>query len=215
VAPVPSRAVTHLLTGPRTPREDGPAGNERLTAWTGALLFVLLAAEGVTILAIGTLTVPHIVVGMVLLGPVALKVASTGYRFVRYYTGQASYRRAGPPAPALRVLGPVVVVSTVAVLASGVALLLVPRADQDLVFTLHKASFIVWFGATSLHVLAYLWRVPRLISSELGVERQTPVPRHRVLRLTALAGSLAVGVVLAAATFHLTAPWSHGAQLGG
>jgi hypothetical protein len=207
--------VTQLLIGPRAPRDEGPAGNERLTAWTGALLFVLLAAEGVTILAIGTLTVPHIVLGMVLLGPVGLKVASTGYRFVRYYTGQPSYRRAGPPAPVLRVLGPVVVASTVAVLATGIALLLVPEADRDVVFTLHKASFIVWFAATTVHVLGYVWRVPRLLSGDLRAKRHPPVVHHRALRLTALAGSLAVGVALAAATFHLAAPWSHGALLGG
>ena len=44
---------------------------------------------------------------MLLLGPVALKVGSVFYRFVRYYTGSEPYRRKGRPAP-LRVIGPVI-----------------------------------------------------------------------------------------------------------
>ena len=41
---------------------------------------------------------PHMFIGLVLIGPVALKLASTGYRFVRYYTGAPVYVAKGPPA---------------------------------------------------------------------------------------------------------------------
>ena len=58
----------------------------------GALLFVLLAVLGVTILRIGQLMWLHLFLGLLLIGPLALKLASTGYRFARYYTGQPSYR---------------------------------------------------------------------------------------------------------------------------
>ena len=61
---------------------------------------------------------------MLLIGPVVLKVCSTGYRFVRYYTGAAAYRRKGPPAPLLRLLGPVVLLTSVAVIGTGVMLAL-------------------------------------------------------------------------------------------
>ena len=27
---------------------------------------------------------------------------------------------------------------------------------------LHKASFVLWFGAMTVHVLAYVWRLPHL-----------------------------------------------------
>lgn len=60
------------------------------------MLLVLLAAEGVTILSVQRLLTAHFFVGMLLIGPVALKVCSTSYRFVRYYTGAATYRRKGP-----------------------------------------------------------------------------------------------------------------------
>jgi hypothetical protein len=82
------------------PRASGGAeGNERLTAMTGAVLLVLLAAEGFTILSLRQLLTPHFFIGMLLLGPVALKAGSTIYRFARYYTGSALYRRKGPPGP--------------------------------------------------------------------------------------------------------------------
>lgn len=70
-------------------------GNERLTAMTGAVLLVLLAAEGATILRIHQLLTVHFFIGMLLIGPVLLKMGSTGYRFVRYYTGSAEYVRKG------------------------------------------------------------------------------------------------------------------------
>ena len=80
-------------------------GNEQLTAMTGAVLLVLLAAEGVTIAAIvlrHQLLTLHFFIGFLMIGPVLLKLGSTGYRFVRYYTGAAPYVRKGPPAPLLR-----------------------------------------------------------------------------------------------------------------
>ena len=46
---------------------------------------------------IGQLLWLHLFVGLLLIGPVVLKLASTGYRFARYYTNDAVYRRKGPP----------------------------------------------------------------------------------------------------------------------
>jgi hypothetical protein len=75
-----------------------PAGNERLTAMTGAVLLVLFVAECLTLLNIGNLLTLHVFLGMLLLGPVGLKIGSTLWRFTRYYTGSAAYVRRGPPA---------------------------------------------------------------------------------------------------------------------
>jgi hypothetical protein len=61
---------------------------------TGAVPLVLLAAEGLTILRLGRLLTLHFFLGMLLLGPVALKAGSVLYRFYRYYTGNVPYRRA-------------------------------------------------------------------------------------------------------------------------
>ena len=72
---------------------------------TGVILIVLFAVLGVTIVQIGQLIWLHLFLGLLLLGPVLLKLASTGYRFLRYYTHDAIYRAKGPPMPALRADG--------------------------------------------------------------------------------------------------------------
>ena len=84
--------------------EQSVAGNSRLTAGAGALIFVLLAAEGVTILSVRGLLNAHVFIGMLLIPPVLVKTASTGWRFYRYYTGSPAYVRKGPPPPLLRLL---------------------------------------------------------------------------------------------------------------
>jgi hypothetical protein len=138
--------------GPGTQRRGerranaGVAGNARLTAANAAVLLVLLAAEGVTILRVHRLLSPHVFIGVVLIPPVLLKVASTTWRFARYYAGAPAYRRKGPPPVLLRLLGPVVVILTLVLLFSGVGLLLVSRPWLPLLLKVHKASFVLWFG---------------------------------------------------------------------
>ena len=90
------------------------------------MLLALLAVEGVTILAIRQLLSLHVFIGLLLIPPVALKLAVTGYRFVRYYTRDVEYVRKGPPMLLMRMLvAPGLVVATFGVFASGVALLIV------------------------------------------------------------------------------------------
>ncbi len=186
-------------------RTGGSAGNRRLTGSTAAVLLVLLAAEGATLLAIRPLVSAHVFLGMLLVPPVLLKIATTGYRFARYYTGGREYRLDGPPHPLLRLLGPVVVAATTALFASGVALVVL-GPSRGIVLGLHKASFVVWFGSTAVHVVGHALRVPRLASADW--RRQTPLPGASARRWL-LASTLVLGLVLAIATVHLAAPW-HG-----
>jgi hypothetical protein len=169
----------------------GSAGNEQLTAIVATLLLVLLAAEGVTILGIGSLMTWHAFVGVLLIPLVALKLASTGWRMLRYYLRGEEYVRRGPPHRLLRVLvAPVLVASTIVVFATGVALLVLDRT-QGLVVGLHKASFAVWAGAFGLHLLT---RLPNLLP---GLRQRLPGLGLRAALITC---ALAAGVVLAAAT---------------
>lgn len=164
--PVRGRAASSGRSSPLARlTAGGPDGNERLTVMTGALLFVLLAALGVTILRIGQLIWLHLFLGLLLIGPVALKLASTGYRFMRYYSGQPGYRRKGPPPPFLRLMGPVIVALTLTVFASGVALLLLGPSSRGSLLLIHKASFIAWLAVTALHVLGH---IPELERGLLG-----------------------------------------------
>jgi hypothetical protein len=185
----------------------GPEGNERLTAATAAVLFVLLAAEGVTIVFLRPLLSAHVFIGMLLIPPVALKTASTGWRFLRYYTGDRGYRAKGPPLLPLRLLAPVVVASTVSLFATGVALLVV-GPGRGVVLGLHKASFAVWLVATGLHVLAYIRRVPVLARADW--HRHDPLPLGgAIARRWLLAGALVAGAILAVATVRYAQPWAH------
>lgn len=195
--------------GSRTARRarlsGGSEGNARLTSITGAILLVLLAVEGATIPFLGSLLSVHVFLGMLLLGPVALKLVVTGYRFARYYANGRDYVRRGAPAPLMRLLvAPALVFSTLTLFGSGVALIAAP--GRGLVLGLHKASFIVWFGAMGIHVLAYAPRALRHLLAERG--------RFRIggenLRLALLVVALAAGVAIAVLTYPLAAPWLHG-----
>lgn len=142
--------------------ERGVEANARLTGSTAAVLLILLAAEGFTLLKVEGLLRLHVFVGMLLVPPVMLKSATTAYRFARYYTGSPAYLRRGPPPPVLRILGPVVGALTIAVLATGVALLWMPSSWRQTTLFLHKATFVVWFGAMTVHVLGHLVDTYRL-----------------------------------------------------
>jgi hypothetical protein len=179
-------------------------GNERLTATTAVVLILLLAVEGVTILFIRPLLSVHVFVGMLLVPPVALKLATTGWRFARYYTRQPEYVRRGPTRLLLRLLAPLVVASTLGVFVTGVTLLAVGPAG-GIVLGLHKASFVVWLAATGVHVLVHLRRTPRLAFADW---RGRGVPGSYARRLL-LAGVLVAGAILALATLRYAQPWVH------
>jgi hypothetical protein len=203
----PSRLIPVRLAS----RRPGPAGNERLTATTAVVLLVLLAAEGLTIVALRPLLSVHVFLGMLLVPPVGLKLASTGWRFFRYYRGDRAYVLRGAPRPLLRfVVAPAVVCSTLGLFASGVALIAF-GPGHPLVVGLHKASFIVWFGAMTVHVLAHALRLPRLAGGDL--RRRTRV-HGAALRAWALAASLVAGATLAVWTLPLAHAW-HGWVGGG
>lgn len=176
--------------------ERAVESNARLTAMTGALIFVLLAIEGVTVLRIRSLLGLHVLVGMALVPPVLLKLASTGYRFARYYLGSPAYRRKGPPPALLRVLGPLVVLSTLVLLSSGTALLFLPPGNSrnELLFV-HKASFVIWFAVMTVHVLGHIAETARLAPLD-WYKRTARQVRGARLRQWAVAASLAVGIPL-------------------
>jgi hypothetical protein len=192
----------------------GTTGNERLTAAAGGVLIVLLAVIGVTIIRLGPLLSVHLFVGMVLIGPLALKLASTGYRFARYYTSEPRYRRKGPPALPLRLIAPIVVLSTVVVFASGVALLFVGPSSRDTLLPIHKVSFIIWVAFTAIHVLAHLPTMLHALSADYGTSADRGASRSRRVdangragRVLSLASALTLGAVLAILVIPEFGPW--------
>jgi hypothetical protein len=211
----------------------GPEGNERLTAMTGTVLLILFLVECYTLFQLGHLLTLHVFLGMLLLGPVTLKAASVLYRFTRYYTGSAPYRRKGPPAPLLRVIGPIIMLLTACVLGSGIMLAVTGPGGygggSSQWLQIHRLSFIAWAFFITIHVLAYAWRLPRLLAAEA---RGTAIPEDeagehagtgwpharraleilggRGTRLTLLIASLLAGLVIALLTVHLAGAWEQG-----
>jgi hypothetical protein len=90
---------------------------------------------------------------------------------------------------------------------------------------LHRLSFIAWLFFMAIHVLAYVWRLPRLLAAEArGVSlsegetgahvvagrhtrRAMEVLGGRGTRLALLVASLLAGLVIALLTVHLTGKW--------
>jgi hypothetical protein len=207
----------------------GTEGNERLTVLSGLLLIVLFAVLGLTIIDLGGLLWLHLFLGLLLIGPVALKLASTGYRFLRYYTHNRRYRVKGPPAPALRLLAPLVVGDTVLVFLSGVVLLFI-GPDSSLrskTFLVHKASFILWIGLVGIHVLGHLPEILRFLRLSADSRQEVIAARSRRSRQVAepalgvggrlpggtgrwlsIASALVLGLVLAVALIPDFASWT-------
>ncbi len=189
-----------------------PAGNQRLTAMTGAVLLVLFVAECLTILHLQRWLTLHVFLGMLLLGPVCLKIGSTLWRFTRYYTRSAAYVRRGPPALLQRVTGPFVILTTVAVFGTGIMLIVEGNGPNGWNWIhLHRLSFLAWAAVMLIHLGSYLPKLPRLLSGSVEPARQ--VLAARTTRWLLLCGSLAAGLGLALATYHLAAPWGGSGSL--
>jgi len=199
--------MTRRAATRRADSTGGVEGNERLTAMTGTVLLVLLAIEVVTLLRLHSMLTLHFFVGMLLIGPVMLKIGSTCYRFMRYYTGSAPYVRRGPPPLLLRLLGPAVMITSIGVIGTGVALALV-GPGPSLWLLAHKLFFVAWICVIIMHVSWYAPQLPRLLglgSPHLARARQVlaGAGRRWLLLLAALAG----GFVVAVATAHMAGSW--------
>ena len=202
---------------PVLPGTGGPAGNAVLTAWTALVLLVGSLAELLTLFDVRGLISWHVAVGALLVPPALLKVASTGWRMLRYYVGSGPYLEAGPPPLVLRLLGPLVVASTLGLLGSGVLLIVLgqdrsqrPFVSLPLVsigwLTVHQACFAVWAVVTGLHVLGRT--VPALRLTVAPTESGgVPGAWSRTLLLTAVVVS---AVVLAVVLVHADGSWAVG-----
>lgn len=182
-------------------------GNARLTAATAAVLLVLLAAEGATIPFIGRLTAAHVFIGVLLVPVVLLKTGSSAWRFASYYLRREEYVRRGPPPALLRLLvAPLVVVSTAVLFGTGILLVaLSPR--RGMLLGLHKASFLVWFAAMTVHVLAHVLHVPGLVRRDLRPRQAGSLARQVVV-----AAAVVAGLVTAVALLPEAHGWSQWAM---
>ncbi|MDQ0240182.1 hypothetical protein [Arthrobacter bambusae] len=190
---------------------SGVVGNERLTALTGAVVLVLSVAEIATVPTLGSLIVAHFFIGVLLAGPVVAKTASTGWRFIRYYTRDPAYRRKGPPRLLLRLTAPLLVVSTLVLIGSGIALAITGPAPEILI-RVHVVSFLFWLATLAVHVFAYVRRIPGLIADDwrrrtIQQKRGKPEPGGRRMRLAVNIAVLVLAAIAGVLLLPTAAPW--------
>jgi hypothetical protein len=184
-----------------------PVGNERLTAVIGIVVLVLTLIELATIpLGVHTFMSLHVFVGFVLVPVVALKLASTGWRFVRYYTGAGAYVRRGPPRLSMRLLAPLLVAATAVLFASGVAMGFAHGHDLTVARRLHGPASVVWLALVGVHVLVYLRRALTSASEEVSPSVRAAARGTRARKYATAIFAFA-GVVVGIATVPLQHHW--------
>ena len=189
-------------------------GNERMTALAGAVLLVLILVELVSAAYLRTLLSIHVFVGVLLAGPLVVKLGSTGSRFLHYYTKSPAFVRRGPPRLTLRVLAPLLIATTLVVIGSGVGLVVTGPTQAGLLLPLHGFSVLVWLPLIAIHVFAYIWRVPRLVADDWSKPSAEQAP-GRGLRLGMNLGALLSGTIAAILLLPAAAPWIIWSQTNG
>ncbi|WP_437771249.1 hypothetical protein [Arthrobacter sp. KNU40] len=139
------------------------------------------------------------------------KTASTGWRFIRYYTRDPAYCRKGPPRLLLGVMAPILVASTLALIGSGIALAVTGPAPEFLV-RVHVVSFLFWLATIAVHVFAYVRRVPQLIAEDWRrrtdrQKRGKPEPLGRRMRVAVNIAVLVLAAFAAVLLLPTAAPW--------
>ncbi|HLX33859.1 MAG TPA: hypothetical protein VKR30_01305 [Candidatus Limnocylindrales bacterium] len=183
----------------------GPLGNARLTGLAGVTLFVLLSIEIASVLALRTFMTVHVFVGVVLAGPLVVKLASTGYRFACYYLRSPAYVRRGPPVLGLRVLAPFLVLATGLLIASGFGLVLTGPDRPGPPIVVHNLTAALWLSMIGIHAVAYLRPAAGLAAADL-TPRAAAVS-GRDLRLVGNAIAIGLGVIAAVILLPAAVPW--------
>jgi hypothetical protein len=182
-------------------------GNERITALAGAVLLMLIVVELVSAAILRTLLSIHVFAGVLLAGPLIIKLGSTFWRFLRYYTGSSSFVRRGPPQLALRVMAPLLIATTLVVIGSGIGLVVTGPRSAGPLLPLHGFSVLVWLPLIAIHTFAHIRQVPRLAVDDWSKSSDKTNVSGRGSRLGVNLGALLAGVIAAILLFPGAAPW--------
>src|SRR6266566_9937698 len=211
----PVRPSGQIHTSERIDNEQSAvAGNERMTALAGAVLLVLILVEFVSAAILRTLLTIHVFVGVLLVGPLFVKLGSTFWRFLRYYTGSPAFVRRGPPHLALRLMAPLLIATTLVVIGSGIGLVVTGPHSAGRLLPLHGFSVLVWLPLIAIHVFAHTRRVPRLVTDDWSKPSGKSLAAGRGRRLGVNLGALLAGAVAAILLFSGAAPWIVWSQTG-
>jgi hypothetical protein len=213
---LPERSSQALSLERKYERERvGVIGNERLTALVSLALLALIVVELVTSAFLRIWLPAHTIVGILLVGPLLVKMGSTGWRVWRYYTRAPAYVHRGPPPLVLRVLGPALLGATLVMVGSGIGLIVIGPLQPFLL--VHVFSALLWLPLMAIHSLAHLPQVPQRIADEWINQRDPRSQVGRGLRLGVNLGALLLGVIAAALLFPAATPliaWSQTHVIG-
>lgn len=181
-------------------------GNERMTAYAGGILLVLLLVEVISAVNLHALLSVHVLIGVVLAGPLVVKIGSTGFRFLHYYSGSPAFVRKGPPHMGLRILSPILLVTTLVVIGSGIGLIMTKPGQNGLFFRTHAISVLVWVPMIAIHLIAHIGKVPNLVAGDWR-KKTTEQSSGRRIRLWTNLGGLILGMIAAVLMLPVAAPW--------
>ena len=174
------------------------------------MLFVLILAELVTTTNLRRLESEHIFLGILLAGPLVVKLCSTGYRFFRYYTKSPEFVKSGPPNIVLRVLAPFLVVITILVFISGFGLVFGGGINEELFLEIHAVSVSLWLPLLAVHIYAYIRKAAGQIAYDWSSKSKYRVPGREGrlgLNITALILSGIAGIILTPWRFGRPGHW--------
>lgn len=183
--------------------------NERLTALAGGILFVLFLIDMVVTANLRQSILVHIFIGTLLAGPLAVKMTSVGYRFFRYYAKSPAFVEKGPPNIWLRLLAPFLIVLTLTLFLSGLALVLVGPSHAEVFRLIHAGSAALWLPLIVVHVYAHIRQVPKSLRQEWS-QRSRSQLTDRVKRLRINIIALVAGAIAAVALMPISARWVNG-----
>jgi hypothetical protein len=167
-----------------------------LIGMSGSVILPLILVEVATVaLGVKNVITLHVAVGLVLIGPIMVKLASVTHRMLSYYRGVSEYLRRGKPTDGLRLLGGALAVATILLVVSGLELIVGPSRLQAPARSVHVATAYLTVALIIVHVAIHLPKALRLASADARPHAPiVPGARSRWLALTA---SLALGGLLA------------------
>ena len=204
-------------------RAAGVAGNTRFTSTLGVVLLSLLILQIASALFFALLTYNvaffngptydivrplHFFVGFALLPLIGLKLVSTGWRFTRYYLRGRSYRAAGPPTWIARLIAPLLIVSAISLLASGVEMWSFQNQLSWPWTAIHNVAAFTFVGTLVIHLILHARQAHRETAADLAGRPAVMPSREledvrepfggRVTRRVVLGSALVAGAALGA-----------------
>lgn len=185
------RVLDLLEDGPHPRRAPQVVGNLILTSHAGLIVLFALVLLYLSGLAFTPLRPVHFALGFALIPILVVKLASTAWRAIGYYSHRGEYRSAGPPWLLPRVIAVPLAVAAVLATVSGVVLWS-EGTDHGTWAAIHTDSVIALGVIVLIHLAVYLRKALRASAKSLTA---TAVNRPERVIIWALLAALVAGAI--------------------